>query len=34
VKQFAQEFDLHMPVTIDDGRLVEWVGRKQLPFTW
>src|SRR5882757_6799689 len=31
VKQFAQDFDLHMPVTIDDGRLVEWVGMKATP---
>jgi peroxiredoxin len=31
VKQFAQDFDLHMPVTIDDGRLVAWVGMKATP---
>jgi peroxiredoxin len=31
VKQFARDFDLHMPVTIDDGRLVEWVGMKATP---
>jgi len=31
VKQFARDFDLHMPVAIDDGRLVEWVGLKATP---
>lgn len=31
VKQFAQDFDLHMPVAIDDGRLTAWVGMKATP---
>ena len=31
VKQFAQAYDLHMPVTIDDGRLGEWIGMKATP---
>ena len=31
VKQFAQDFDLHMPVAIDDGRLGAWVGIKATP---
>jgi len=31
VKQFAQDFDLHMPVTIDDGRLGAWIGMKATP---
>ena len=31
VKQFAEEFDLHMPVVIDDGRLGEWIGMKATP---
>ena len=31
VKQFAQDFDLHMPVAIDDGRLGEWIGMHATP---
>lgn len=31
VKQFAKDFDLHMPVAIDDGRLTAWVGMKATP---
>jgi len=31
VKQFAQAFDLKMPVAIDDGRLGEWIGMKATP---
>ena len=31
VKAFAQEFDLHMPVVIDDGRLGAWIGMKATP---
>src|SRR6185312_3754519 len=31
VKQFAQDFDLRMPVAIDDGRLGDWVGIKATP---
>ena len=31
VKQFAQDFDLHMPVAIDDGRLGAWIGMKATP---
>ena len=31
VKQFARDFDLHMPVAIDDGRLGAWVGIKATP---
>jgi peroxiredoxin len=31
VKQFAQDFDLKMPVAIDDGRLGEWIGMKATP---
>lgn len=31
VKQFARDFNLHMPVAIDDGRLVDWVGMKATP---
>jgi peroxiredoxin len=31
VKQFAQAYDLHMPVTIDDGRLGAWIGMKATP---
>ena len=30
-KQFAQEFDLKMPVAIDDGRLGAWIGMKATP---
>ena len=31
VKQFAQDFDLRMPVAIDDGRLGAWIGMKATP---
>lgn len=31
VKQFAQDFDLHMPVAIDEGRLGAWIGMKGTP---
>jgi peroxiredoxin len=31
VKQFAQDFDLKMPIAIDDGRLGAWVGMKATP---
>jgi len=31
VKQFAQDYGLHMPVTIDDGRLGAWIGMKATP---
>jgi peroxiredoxin len=31
VKQFAQTFDLKMPVAIDDGRLGAWIGMKATP---
>ena len=31
VKQFAQDYDLHMPVAIDDGRLGAWIGMKATP---
>lgn len=31
VKPFAQEFDLKMPVAIDDGRLGAWIGMKATP---
>jgi peroxiredoxin len=31
VKQFVQDFDLHMPVAIDDGRLGDWVGMHATP---
>ena len=31
VKQFTQDFDLHMPIAIDDGRLGEWIGMKATP---
>jgi peroxiredoxin len=31
VKQFAQAFDLKMPVAIDDGRLGAWIGMKATP---
>ena len=31
VKQFAQDFDLKMPVAIDDGRLGAWIGMKATP---
>lgn len=31
VKQFARDYGLHMPVTIDDGRLGAWIGMKATP---
>lgn len=31
VKQFARDYDLHMPVAIDDGRLGAWIGMKATP---
>jgi peroxiredoxin len=31
VKQFAQDYNLRMPVAIDDGRLGEWIGMKATP---
>jgi peroxiredoxin len=31
VKQFVQDFDLHMPVAIDDGRLGAWIGMRATP---
>jgi len=31
VRQFAQDFDLKMPVAIDDGRLGAWIGMKATP---
>ena len=31
VKQFARDFDMHMPVAIDDGRLGAWIGMKATP---
>lgn len=31
VKQFVQDFDMHMPVAIDDGRLAYWVGMNATP---
>jgi len=31
VKQFAHDYGLHMPVTIDDGRLGEWIGMNATP---
>jgi peroxiredoxin len=31
VKEFVQDFDLHMPVTIDDGRLGAWIGMRATP---
>ena len=33
VKQFVQDFDLHMPVAIDDGRLSAWIGMKGTPMS-
>ncbi len=31
VKEFVQDFDLHMPVTVDDGRLGAWIGMRATP---
>ena len=31
VKQFVQDFDLRMPVAIDDGRLGAWIGLRATP---
>jgi thiol-disulfide isomerase/thioredoxin len=31
VKQFVQDFDLHMPVAVDDGRLGAWIGMRATP---
>jgi len=31
VKQFAKDFDLRMPITIDDGRLGGWIGMNATP---
>lgn len=31
VKQFAHDYNLHMPVAIDDGRLGAWIGMKATP---
>ena len=31
VKQFAHDYDLRMPVAIDDGRLGAWIGMKATP---
>lgn len=31
VKEFVQEFDLRMPVVVDDGRLGAWIGMKATP---
>jgi len=31
VKEFVQDFDLHMPVAIDDGRLGAWIGMRATP---
>jgi peroxiredoxin len=31
VKAFVQDFDLHMPVAIDDGRLGAWIGMRATP---
>ena len=31
VKQFVQDFDLHMPVAVDDGRLGGWIGMRATP---
>jgi peroxiredoxin len=31
VKQFVQDYRLHMPVAIDDGRLGAWIGMKATP---
>jgi peroxiredoxin len=31
VKAFVQDFDLHMPVAVDDGRLGAWIGMRATP---
>ncbi len=31
VKEFVQDFDLHMPVAVDDGRLGAWIGMRATP---
>jgi peroxiredoxin len=31
VKQFVRDFDLHMPVAVDDGRLGSWIGMRATP---
>jgi peroxiredoxin len=31
VKEFVQDFDLRMPVTVDDGRLGAWIGMRATP---
>jgi len=31
VKEFVQDFDLHMPVIVDDGRLGAWIGMRATP---
>ena len=31
VKQFVQDFVLHMPVAVDDGRLGAWIGMRATP---
>src|SRR6201999_815633 len=31
VKDFVQEFDLRMPVAVDDGRLGAWIGMRATP---
>ena len=31
VKQFVQDFGLHMPVAVDDGRLGAWIGMRATP---
>ncbi|HEY8253032.1 MAG TPA: TlpA disulfide reductase family protein, partial [Rhizomicrobium sp.] len=31
VREFARDFDLKMPVAIDDGRLGAWIGMKATP---
>jgi peroxiredoxin len=31
VKQFVQDFDLRMPVAVDDGRLGAWIGMRATP---
>jgi peroxiredoxin len=31
VKEFVRDFDLHMPVAVDDGRLGAWIGMRATP---
>jgi peroxiredoxin len=31
VEEFVQDFDLHMPVAVDDGRLGAWIGMRATP---